>query len=47
MCWAFARWWPLRWQRWIRGRYGTRLRIGEDQIKATQARLVAAAAKPQ
>jgi peptidyl-prolyl cis-trans isomerase SurA len=35
------------WQRWIRGRYGTRLRIGEDQIKATQARLTAAAAKPQ
>jgi len=37
----------MSWQRWIRGRYGTRLRIGEDQIKATQARLIAAAAKPQ
>jgi peptidyl-prolyl cis-trans isomerase SurA len=37
----------VSWQRWIQGRYGTRLRIGEDQIKATQARLVAAAAKPQ
>jgi peptidyl-prolyl cis-trans isomerase SurA len=37
----------MSWQRWIRGRYGTRLRIGEDQIKATQARLVAAASKPQ
>ncbi|MFL5295998.1 MAG: peptidylprolyl isomerase [Phenylobacterium sp.] len=37
----------MSWQRWIRGRYGTRLRIGEDQIKATQARLVASAAKPQ
>jgi peptidyl-prolyl cis-trans isomerase SurA len=37
----------MSWQRWIRGRYGTRLRIGEDQIKATQARLTAAAAKPQ
>ncbi|MGZ3377809.1 MAG: peptidylprolyl isomerase [Phenylobacterium sp.] len=35
------------WERWIRGRYGTRLRIGEDQIKATQARMIAAAAKPQ
>jgi peptidyl-prolyl cis-trans isomerase SurA len=37
----------ISWQRWIRGRYGSRLRIGEDQIKATQARLIAAAAKPQ
>jgi len=37
----------LSWQRWIQGRYGTRLRVGEDQIKATQARLVAASAKPQ
>ena len=37
----------MSWQRWIRGRYGSRLRIGEDQIKATQARLTAAAAKPQ
>src|SRR6185369_14897032 len=37
----------ISWQRWIRGRYGSRLRIGEDQIKATQARLTAAASKPQ
>jgi peptidyl-prolyl cis-trans isomerase SurA len=37
----------MSWQRWIRGRYGTRLRIGEDQIKATQARMIAAASKPQ
>jgi peptidyl-prolyl cis-trans isomerase SurA len=37
----------MSWQRWIRGRYGSRLRIGEDQIKATQQRLAAAAAKPQ
>jgi peptidyl-prolyl cis-trans isomerase SurA len=37
----------MSWQRWIRGRYGTRLRIGEDQIKATQARLTAAASRPQ
>jgi peptidyl-prolyl cis-trans isomerase SurA len=35
------------WQRWIQGRYGSRLRIGEDQIKATQAMLAAAATKPQ
>ena len=37
----------MSWQRWIRGRYGSRLRIGEDQIKATQVRLTAAASKPQ
>jgi peptidyl-prolyl cis-trans isomerase SurA len=37
----------ISWQRWIQGRYGTRLRIGEDQIKATQQRLSAASAKPQ
>ena len=37
----------MSWQRWIRGRYGSRLRIGEDQIKATQARLIAASSKPQ
>ncbi len=35
------------WQRWIRGRYGSRLRIGEDQIKAQQQRLAASASKPQ
>jgi peptidyl-prolyl cis-trans isomerase SurA len=35
------------WQRWIRGRYGSRLRIGEDQIKAQQERIAAAATKPQ
>lgn len=35
------------WQRWIQGRYGSRLRVGEDQISATLARLSAAAAKPQ
>ena len=37
----------LSWQRWIRGRYGSRLRVGEDQISITQAQLTAAAAKPQ
>jgi len=35
------------WQRWIRGRYGSRLRIGEDQIKAQQERVAAAASRPQ
>jgi peptidyl-prolyl cis-trans isomerase SurA len=37
----------ISWARWIRGRYGSRLRIGDDQIAATQARLQAEAAKPQ
>lgn len=37
----------ISWARWIRGRYGSRLRIGDDQIAATQARLAAQAAKPQ
>ena len=37
----------ISWARWIRGRYGSRLRIGDDQIAATQARLSAEAAKPQ
>ena len=37
----------ISWQRWIRGRYGQRLRIGEDQVKAVQQRMEAAAAKPQ
>jgi peptidyl-prolyl cis-trans isomerase SurA len=37
----------MSWQRYIQGRYGSRLRIGEDQIKATQARLAASATKPQ
>lgn len=35
------------WQDWIRGRYGSRLRIGEDQIKAFQARMAAEAGKPK
>jgi peptidyl-prolyl cis-trans isomerase SurA len=37
----------LSWQAWIRGRYGSRLRIGEDQIKALQQRMAADASKPQ
>lgn len=35
------------WQGYMRGRYGSRLRIGQDQIKATQKRLADAASKPQ
>ncbi|MGE5567143.1 MAG: peptidylprolyl isomerase [Parcubacteria group bacterium] len=37
----------VSWQRWIHGRYGSRLRVGQDQVKAVQQRLQAAAAKPQ
>jgi peptidyl-prolyl cis-trans isomerase SurA len=37
----------ISWQGWIRGRYGSRLRIGEDQIKAVQERLASSATKPQ
>lgn len=37
----------VSWGRWINGRYGSRLRIGDDQIATTRARLEAAAAKPQ
>lgn len=37
----------ISWARWIRGRYGSRLRVGDDQIAAAQARLSAEAAKPQ
>jgi peptidyl-prolyl cis-trans isomerase SurA len=37
----------ISWGRWIQGRYGTRLRVGDDQIAATQALLAAQAAKPQ
>ena len=37
----------ISWTRWIRGRYGSRLRIGEDQIAAAQTRLNAQSAKPQ
>jgi peptidyl-prolyl cis-trans isomerase SurA len=37
----------ISWQRWIRGRYGSRLRIGEDQIRAFQQRIAAEANKPK
>lgn len=35
------------WQGYMRGRYGSRLRIGQDQIKAVQKRMSDAASKPQ
>jgi len=37
----------ISWQTWIKGRYGSRLRVGEDQIKAMEQRLAADASKPQ
>lgn len=37
----------VSWQRWIQGRYGSRLRIGQDQIKAVLERMELAASKPQ
>jgi peptidyl-prolyl cis-trans isomerase SurA len=36
----------ISWRGWIRGRYGSRLRIGEDQIKAYQQRLITEMSKP-
>lgn len=35
------------WQAWISGRYGSRLRIGDDQVKAFERRQAEAASKPQ
>lgn len=37
----------VSWQGYIRGRYGSRLRIGQDQIKAVQEQLTVSAGKPQ
>ena len=37
----------ISWGRWIQGRYGSRLRVGDDQIAAAQALLSAQASKPQ
>ncbi|WP_165842904.1 peptidylprolyl isomerase [Phenylobacterium deserti] len=37
----------MSWERWIRGRYGSRLRVGGDQVDATLARLQAASSRPQ
>jgi len=37
----------IGWQRYISARYGSRVRVGDDQIKAVQQRLTAAASKPQ
>jgi peptidyl-prolyl cis-trans isomerase SurA len=37
----------ISWRGWIRGRYGQRLVVGDDQIKAFQKRMEAEAGKPQ
>jgi peptidyl-prolyl cis-trans isomerase SurA len=37
----------VSWQGYIRGRFGSRLRIGQDQIKAVQEQLTTSAGKPQ
>lgn len=37
----------ISWQSWIGGRYGSRVRIGQDQIKAVERQVAAAASKPQ
>jgi peptidyl-prolyl cis-trans isomerase SurA len=37
----------ISWRGWIRGRYGQRLTVGEDQVKAFQKHLEAEADKPQ
>jgi peptidyl-prolyl cis-trans isomerase SurA len=37
----------ISWQRWISGRYGSRVRIGDSQVKAQMKRLAAEASKPR
>jgi peptidyl-prolyl cis-trans isomerase SurA len=37
----------ISWRGWIRGRYGQRLVVGDDQVKSFQKRLEAEAGKPQ
>ncbi|HEY2177594.1 MAG TPA: peptidylprolyl isomerase [Caulobacteraceae bacterium] len=37
----------ISWRGWIRGRYGSRIVIGDDQIKAYQKRIEADSGKPQ
>ncbi len=37
----------ISWRGWIRGRYGQRLVVGEDQIKAYQKRIEAESGKPR
>jgi len=37
----------ISWQNWIGGRYGSRIRIGNDQVTAVARQVATAAAKPQ
>jgi peptidyl-prolyl cis-trans isomerase SurA len=37
----------ISWQNWIGGRYGSRIRIGADQVNAVERQAAAAASKPQ
>ena len=37
----------ISWQRWINGRYGTRVRIGQDQVQAQLKRLSTLASQPR
>ncbi len=37
----------ISWRGWIRGRYGSRVKVSEEQIKAFQERVSAEAGKPQ
>lgn len=37
----------VSWQRWIRGRYGSRVRIGEDQIKSVMTQLASDSTRTQ
>ncbi|HEY1448482.1 MAG TPA: peptidylprolyl isomerase [Caulobacteraceae bacterium] len=37
----------ISWRGWIRGRYGSRIVVGDDQIKAYQKRMEAESGKPQ
>ncbi len=37
----------ISWRGWIRGRYGSRIVVGDDQIKAYQKRIEAESGKPQ
>jgi peptidyl-prolyl cis-trans isomerase SurA len=37
----------VSWQQYMHGRFGSRLRVGADQVKAAQQRMAEAASKPQ
>ena len=37
----------LGWERWIRGRFGSRLRVGQDQVQTTLQRISQQSSRPQ